>query len=212
MPDELAEQLPYLKKILRCLGIAAIEKEGYEGDDLLGTLAGVADKNNTHCIIATGDRDFFQLVSENIHVNLFKSGDDKLYSPETVAEQYGVPPAQMLEVKALMGDASDNIPGVAGIGEKTAFSLIQNYKTVQYIYDNLESLGITPAVKKKLSEGKEKCFLSRELGTICCNVPISENLQDYKLCKPNCGELAEILSELEMRNMMQKLNVSPLLI
>jgi DNA polymerase-1 len=212
MPDELAEQLPYLKEILRCMGVASAEREGYEGDDLLGTMSLAAAENDTECVIATGDRDFFQLINERIRVNMFKTGGDRLYTAETIAEQYGVKPEEMLEVKALMGDASDNIPGVAGVGEKTAFSLIQKYKTVEYIYDNLERLDITAGLRKKLAEGREKCFLSRELGKICRDAPISRDLRDYEQTEPNCAKLSEILTELGMSNMIKKLDISPLLI
>jgi DNA polymerase-1 len=208
MPDELAVQMPYIKQLLTALGVSVLEREGYEADDILGTLASAADAANTACIIATGDRDAFQLVSENVSVNLAKTNDDTVYTPALIQETYGISPAQMVDVKALMGDTSDNIPGVKGIGEKTAYGLIQKYGGVDYIYENLDALDITESIKKKLSDGKEMCFLSRRLGTIAPDVPVSTDLSDYIVRGRDDAELARILTELEMFSFLKKFNVS----
>ena len=125
MPDELAMQMPLIKELLRALGVKVVECEGYEADDILGTLARACEEQGGECILATGDRDSFQLITDKVCVNLASTKEDILYTPAKIAEVYGVTPPEMLEVKALMGDSSDNIPGVAGIGEKTALSLIQ---------------------------------------------------------------------------------------
>ncbi len=137
MPDELAVQMPYVKKLLTALGVPVIECEGYEADDILGTLAAKCDSTGSQCILATGDRDSFQLITDNVFVNLASTKEDVLYTPAKIAEVYGVSPWQMIDVKALMGDASDNIPGVAGIGEKTALSLNKKYQSIEELNKNI---------------------------------------------------------------------------
>ncbi|MDR2532176.1 MAG: DNA polymerase I [Oscillospiraceae bacterium] len=207
MPDELAVQLPYIKQLMTALGVTVLECGGYEADDILGTLANAAASEGNECILATGDRDAFQLVNEKVSVNLAKTNDDTIFTPELIQETYGITPAQMLDVKALMGDSSDNIPGVKGIGEKTAFDLIKKYGSVDYIYENLDSLEVSPGVKKKLSEGSELCFLSRRLGLIATDAPVSSVLEDYILRGFDNTELARILTELEMFSFMKKFNI-----
>ncbi|MCL2694282.1 MAG: DNA polymerase I [Oscillospiraceae bacterium] len=205
MPDELAMQMPHIKQILSAMGVKVIECEGYEADDILGTLAATAKSGK--CILATGDRDAFQLINERVSVNLAKTNDDTVYTPELIRETYGIEPAQLIDVKALMGDTSDNIPGVKGIGEKTAFDLIKKYNSIENIYENIDSLDITPSVKKKLSEDKEMCFLSRELGRIALDAPVPTDLSDYIPQGRDDAELARLLNELEMFSFMKKLNV-----
>lgn len=209
MPDELAIQLPYIKDILNAIGIPILECEGYEADDILGTLASACDVSGNYCILATGDRDAFQLVTDYVSLNLAKTNDETTFTPEMIKELYGIMPRQMIEVKALMGDSSDNIPGVAGIGEKTAFGLIQSFGSVDYIYENLDSIDIKPAVKNKLEAGKEACYMSRDLGTISTEAPVSKRLEDYKQKETDKDKLSEILTELEMSGLMKKLNISP---
>ncbi len=209
MPDELAVQMPIVKDILRCMGICVVEKEGWEADDILGTLSHAAELSGNTAVIATGDRDSFQLITDKVYVNLAGNKEDVLYTPQGIFEKYGVTPIQMLEVKALMGDSSDNIPGVKGIGEKTAFDLIQKYSTVSNIYEKLDDLDITAGVKKKLSEGKESCELSRKLGTIALDAPIDTDLSHYVPAQRDEVRLAEILSELEMFSVLKKMNISP---
>ncbi len=208
MPEELAMQMPYVKEILKAMGIAIVQCEGWEADDILGTLSHAAEESGNTAVIATGDRDSFQLVTDKVYVNLAGNKEDVLYTPLEVREKYGVDPIQMIEVKALMGDSSDNIPGVKGIGEKTALDLIQKYSTVSNIYDRLDELELTPSVKKKLTEGKESCFMSRELGTIALNAPVDLDLNSYKPKERDEVKLAEILTELEMFTILKKMNVS----
>ncbi len=208
MPEELAMQVPYVKKLLKAMGIVIVEKEGWEADDILGTISHGAELAGHTAVIATGDRDSFQLVTDKVTVNLAGNREDTIYTPEKIREVYGVEPKQMIEIKALMGDSSDNIPGVKGIGEKTASDLIKKYSSVSNIYENLESLPISDNVKKKLTEGKESCFLSRELGTISLSAPVSTEITDYLPKERNEQEIAEILTELEMFNLLKKLNVS----
>ncbi len=207
MPDELAMQLPYVKELLRALGVAVIECEGYEADDILGTLAHSCDVSGSECIIATGDRDSFQLITDKVFVNLASTKEDILYTPEKIFEVYGVKPAEMLEVKALMGDASDNIPGVAGIGEKTALSLIQKYHTIANIYSDLDSVDASKSVKEKLEKGADSARLSRMLGEIVKNAPIDSSPEIYRFGKRDDVKLASLLTELEMFTLLKKLKV-----
>ncbi len=208
MPDELAMQMPYVKDILHAMGIAVVEKEGWEADDILGTLSHAAELSGNTCIIATGDRDSFQLITDKVWVNLAGNKEDTLYTPAEIKEKYGVEPKQMIEIKALMGDASDNIPGVKGVGEKTATDLIRNNSTVSNIYEKLDELAISDSLRRKLAEGKDSCFMSRELGTISLEAPIDTDLAHYIPKERNEVKLAEILTELEMFTVLKKLNIA----
>ncbi len=207
MPEELAMQLQPVKDLLRAMGVAVIECEGYEADDILGTLSAECEKNGYECIIATGDRDSFQLITERVSVNLAATKEDILYTPEKIMEVYGVRPLEMIEVKALMGDPSDNIPGVAGIGEKTALSLIQKYHTIKNIYSDIGNIEVTKSVREKLIKGEESCRMSRELGTICKTAPIDTDLEKYKFSERDEKKLAEMLTEFEMFTLLKKLDI-----
>ncbi len=207
MPDELAMQMPIIKDILRALGVKIVECEGYEADDIIGTLSRVCSENGGECLISTGDRDSFQLVGERVTVRLASTKEDVFYTPEKIREVYGVEPREMLEVKALMGDSSDNIPGVAGIGEKTALSLVKNYHTVEYIYRHIDEIDITASIRKKLEAGKESAELSRRLGEICLTAPISLNLDDYAVGEGDKEAAKGILQELGMNNAVKKLGL-----
>ncbi|MBC8611659.1 DNA polymerase I [Massilimaliae timonensis] len=209
MPEELAMQLEPLKEILRALGYPLVELEGYEADDLLGTIAALCQKNGAECIIATGDRDSLQLVGDRVAVCMVKTKENILYDPQRLKEDYGVTPAEIIELKALMGDASDNIPGVKGIGEKTATALIQKYHSIDTIYQSLEEIEATPRVKKLLGEGKESAFLSRELATICVEAPMKEDLADLQMKSVQETELANCLTQLELFSFFPKFGIQP---
>lgn len=208
MPDELAAQMPLIKDILRSLGVSVLEVEGYEADDIIGTLSRAAAEQGADCVISTGDRDSFQLVNDRVTVRLASNKEDIYYTPEKINEVYGVAPREMLEVKALMGDSSDNIPGVPGIGEKTALSLIQKYHSVQYIYDNLAEIDVAKGVRAKLESGRKSAELSRTLGEICLTVPVSEDMREYVFKEGDKSETVGILQELEMNTAIKKLNLS----
>ena len=211
MPPELASQMPLLKEILTCLGYTIVEKEGYEADDILGTLSSQCTGED-RCFIATGDRDSLQLVSDNTHVLLAATKMGKAvtteYDNEKIKEDYGVEPKQMIEIKALMGDSSDNIPGVAGIGQKTAGDLIARFKSIDYIYENLESLDIKKGVHDKLAADKDNAFLSRTLGTICLEAPIDTNLDSYKIKNIDTPNAIRLLVKLEMFGIIEKLGLT----
>ena len=213
MPDDLASQLPIMKEWLRLAGCVCVECEGYEADDILGTLAASCEKSGDSCVIATGDRDSLQLISDNTRVLLAATKMGKpeiiIYDKAALLEKYGLTPPEMIELKSLMGDSSDNIPGVAGAGEKTATDLITRFHSIDYIYENLDTLDIKESVRKKLGEGKESAFLSRELGTICKSVPISTNPADYALKSRNTAGLARLMTELEFFGLMKKMGITP---
>ena len=213
MPPELAEQMPVLKEWLKLAGYTCIECEGFEADDILGTLAHLSEQSGNECVISTGDRDSLQLVSDKTRVLLAatKMGHPEIinYDKAALFLKYGLTPPEMIELKALMGDSSDNIPGVAGVGEKTATDLITRYHTIDYIYENLESLEIKDGVRKKLEAGKASAYLSRELGTICKAAPINENIEDYKTKAPQKTELAALMTKLEFFKLMEKMGLEP---
>ncbi|MCR4593933.1 MAG: DNA polymerase I, partial [Clostridiales bacterium] len=174
MPPELHQQLPVVKEILSAMGYAVLEQEGFEADDILGTIAGECGDGD-FCYIATGDRDSFQLIRDNVNVLLphtkFGTTTTELYTPERIMEEYKVTPPQMIDIKSLQGDSSDNIPGVPGVGPKTAGELIEKYGSLDNIYENLESLDIKDTLKAKLRDNKDSAYLSYTLGTIVRDVP-----------------------------------------
>ena len=182
MPEELAAQMPILKRVLDEMGILRMELAGWEADDLLGTVARKCEAENWQCSIVTGDKDSFQLITEQSHVIHVKSRMGKTetidYSPDVFREEYGFEPIRMIDLKALMGDASDNIPGVPGIGEKTALDLLHRFGSVEQIYADIASLDVKPGVKKKLEEGKSSAALSYDLATIHCDAPIDFSPKD----------------------------------
>lgn len=170
MPDELAAQFPYAKQALAALGIAIIEKEGYEADDILGTFAENADET-TETFILTGDRDSLQLINDKTTVLLATNAEPLTFDRTVFREKYGVDPEQFVDVKALMGDSSDNIPGVSGIGEKTALKLISQFGSLDGLYDRLPDASLSPKMNEKLLSGKDGAYLSRTLAQICRKVP-----------------------------------------
>lgn len=210
MPPELAEQFPYLKELLRALGYAVVEKEGYEADDILGTLSAACTAKGDTCYIATGDRDSLQLVNENVTVVLASTQRGQpvsvFYTPALIKEKYGVEPKKLIEIKAIQGDTSDNIPGVAGIGEKGAQELISRFDNIEYIYAHLDEIDIKPAMRKKLTDSKENCFLSRKLGEICLQAPIDTDLEHYTCNTADEAEVLRILRKLEMYSIIKKLD------
>ena len=185
MPEELKEQMPVIKKILMAMNVPIIELEGYEADDILGTISNTNEKNNVYTYILTGDRDSFQLISNLTAVVMPSNKPGKteytVFDPQKLKEKYGIEPYQVIEVKSLMGDASDNIPGVKGVGEKTAYSLIQNYGNIEYIYNNIDNIELKPKVKEKLLLDKDMANLSHTLATIDINVPIKVDYDKAKL-------------------------------
>ena len=208
MPDELFQQMPLIKNLLTLMGIKILECEGFEADDILGTLSKIFSKNNHECHILTGDRDSLQLINDKTTVRLATNKDAIIYNREKFLEDYGFEPINMIDLKALMGDSSDNIKGVAGIGEKTATTLIKEFSTVENLYANLDNADISKSVKTKLENGKNSALESKWLATVKCDVPIDENPENYKIGNMNSSELYKFLNELEMQKLIEKLNLT----
>lgn len=213
MPEELAGQLPVMKEWLTLAGYTCVECETYEADDILGTLAALCEKSGDECVIATGDRDSLQLISDSTRVLLAatKMGKPEIinYDKAALYERYGLTPPEMIELKSLMGDSSDNIPGVAGVGEKTATDLISRFHSIDYIYENLDTLDIKEGVRKKLAEGKQSAYLSRELGTICKTAPINGDISSYKTKPRDSKGLSRLMTGLEFFKLMEKMGLTP---
>lgn len=213
MPEELHSQMPILKEWLTLAGYTCIECEGYEADDILGTLSHLCEQSGNECVISTGDRDSLQLISDKTRVLLAatKMGKPEIinYDKTALFEKYGLSPEEMIELKALMGDSSDNIPGVAGVGEKTATDLVSRFHNIDYIYENLSSLDIKDSVRNKLDAGRNSAFLSRQLGTICKTAPIDNDIESYRNKPANTSELARLMTRLEFFKLMEKMNLKP---
>ena len=213
MPEELHSQMPIMKQWLNLAGYTYIECEGFEADDILGTLARHCEETGNECVISTGDRDSLQLVSDKTRVLLAATRMGKTeiinYDKAALFEKYGLSPQEMIELKALMGDSSDNIPGVAGVGEKTATDLITRYHSIDYIYENIDSLEIKEGVRKKLIDGKESAYLSRTLGTICKEAPIDCDLEKLKIKPAKKQELSRLMTGLEFFKLMEKMGIEP---
>lgn len=212
MPDELAMQLPIAKEILAAMRIGIIEKEGYEADDIIGTVSDKCNKNGIECIIVTGDRDDLQLASDNTKIYLTTTSkgntNTDIYDKDAVFEKYGVTPEEFIDVKALMGDSSDNIPGVLGIGEKTALSLIKENKNIEKIYENLDACRAKGAVLKKLEAGKDSAFLSKTLATIDKNAPIEFDFENVRRKPYDNKALFDIFTKLEFKSFIKKFGLS----
>ena len=203
MPEELRPQMPVGREFVDLAGGTVIGIEGYEADDILGTVAHYADTHEgVSCVIATGDRDSLQLVSETVTVSLATNKGDVLYTPDVIREQYGLEPRQLIEVKALMGDTSDNIPGVKGIGEKTALSLIAQNHDLSNILEHLDTISATPRIKKLIAEHREDALLSRKLGEIDQNVPMDFDPEALAKKKPQEEALEALLRRYELTSVL----------
>ena len=207
MPEELHMQMPYIKDILRAMGVHVVECEGYEADDILGTVSDIFADGE--CYILTGDRDSLQLVTDHVTVLLHTNKELIHFTPERFREEYGFEPINIIDLKAFMGDSSDNISGVKGIGEKTAMALIRKYATLENIYDKMPDIEATKSVLTKLENGKADAEHSKWLATIVKNVPIDRDPEKYRAAERDNEKLSLILTELEMNKLMEKLDISP---
>ncbi len=208
MPPELHQQLPIIKELLTHLGISILEKEGYEADDILGTIAQICEDTNNDCYILTGDRDSLQLINNNVTIRLATNKETIIFNEEKFKEVYGIEPIELIELKALMGDSSDNIKGVAGIGEKTATTLIKEHHNIEQLFKNLPNANLTQSVRTKLEAGYEDAVSSKWLATIVKDVPIEKNIESYKLKEIDMTKSSELLAELEMFKLMDKLGIN----
>ena len=213
MPDELAVQLPILKEVLSAMNIQTFEKEGYEADDIIGTVSLICEEKGIECIILTGDKDSLQLASQSTKIKLTTTRkgvtNTDEYKDTDVVKRYGVTPFQFIDVKGLMGDPSDNIPGVKGVGEKTALSLIKDFKSIENIYEKIEDLNIRETIKKKLKDHKDMAFLSRKLSEIDRNVPVDKDLTCCLREEYDREKLLELFNKLEFRSFIEKMQLEP---
>lgn len=214
MPDELAEQMQPLKQVLSAMGVKILECEGHEADDLIGTVSARCAAKGDACAVVTGDRDSFQLIAnQGTQVLLVSTRMGRTetvrYGREELFEKYRLSPERMIDLKALMGDSSDNIPGVAGVGEKTAQDLVERFGSIEEIYDNLDTLDIRDSVRKKLREGKDSAFLSKTLGTIESDAPIDFEPEDSVMEQRDEEKLSELFTWLEFKSFLAKFKLTP---
>ena len=207
MPEELAVQLPYAKECMSAMGLTVIEQEGYEADDVLGTLSQQAKQNGVEAYLMTGDRDSLQLIGNGTSVLLVRTKETVLVDEKEFHAMYGVESSQFVDVKALMGDSSDNIPGVKGIGEKTALKLIADFRSLDELYENLEQSSLTASVKQKLENGRDMAYLSKELATICCEAPLDKDINECVYNGQNRAELYRLFSKLEFSALIRKFDL-----
>ena len=215
MPDELAQQMPIIKDVLKAMNIKIIEKQGYEGDDILGTLSKEAEEQGIDVTILSGDRDTFQLTSDKVTVRIPRTKMGKTenedYDRTRVLEEYGIEPKELIEVKGLMGDTSDNIPGIPGVGEKTALNLIRHYKTIDNLYKELETneslIDVKGKLKEKILENKELAYLSRKLGEINRQAPIETSVEELKKQEWNNQEVYNLFKYLRFNRYIDRFNM-----
>ena len=208
-PDDLLAQFPVAKEMAAAMGFFVVTLEGYEADDILGTAAAMANREGVHAYLLTGDRDSLQLISGGTTVILTKNKEDVYFDPAAFRAEYGIEPSQFVDVKALMGDSSDNIPGVAGIGEKTALKLIAAAGSLDALYADLDAAGLTAATRAKLEAGHDSALFSRTLATICREVPLTESLADFATDGPDEAALAALFERLEFHAFYAKFGLVP---
>lgn len=205
-PNELEQQWPLVRDILNYMNIKILESPVYEADDIAGTLSKIASEKNFDNYLLTGDKDYFQLVNENTRVLFTRKGitEMDIITVDKIKEDYGIEPLEFIELKALMGDASDNIPGIHGIGEKTGLKLVRQFHTLENLYDNIDEVS-GKKLKEKLVDGKMSAFMSKKLGTIVKNVPIEEELDDFKKVEYDYEKLSEMYRDFEFNSMLARL-------
>ena len=208
MPEELAQQMPVMKQVLKAMNIPIYECQGWEADDVIGTVGRICSNNDWECVIVTGDRDSLQLIDENIHVKLVISRPGQttatLYTKEKFQDEYGFEPKKMVDLKALMGDTSDNIPGVAGVGPKTATDLLLKFGSLDGIYENINDNSIRPKLREKLENSKDSAYLSYDLATIRCDAPIDFEPIDAVIRPYNKPELYALFVKLEFVKLIDR--------
>ena len=208
MPEELAMQMPVMKDVLRAMNIPIYECQGWEADDVIGTVGRICSNNDWECVIVTGDRDSLQLIDENVHVKLVISKPGQttatLYTEEVFRAEYGFEPKKMVDLKALMGDSSDNIPGVAGVGPKTATDLLLKFGSLDGVYEHIDDASIRPKLREKLEASRDNAYLSYDLATIKCEAPIDFEPKDALVRPYNKPELYALFQKLEFVKLIDK--------
>src|SRR5699024_8712768 len=209
-PSELSEQFPYMRKLLKAYNIPQYELDQYEADDIIGTLSNKGNAEETEVVVISGDKDLTQLATDLTTVHITRKGitDTETYTPDHVMEKYGITPPQIIDMKGLMGDSSDNIPGVPGVGEKTALKLLKEYGTIENIYASLDRI-----TAKKLNENlttyEEQAYMSRDLATIEVEAPITIDIPDLAYDGPNMDSVVEVYQELNFTTLLDKLGATP---
>lgn len=206
MPEEMAEQIPVLKEVIAAMNIKQVELDGFEADDIIGTITKYCDDMNIPALIVTGDRDALQLISENVHTLITKKGISEMeeYDTGKLQEAYGLTPLQIIDLKGLMGDASDNIPGVPGVGEKTALELIHQFGNVENVLENTSNIKKNK-VRENIENNKEQALFSKKLATIVRDVPIGFNIEEYSLKDADKEKLCGFFSELGFKSLIEKM-------
>jgi len=208
MPEELAQQMPIMKQVLRAMNIPIYECQGWEADDVIGTVSRICSNNDWECVVVTGDRDSLQLIDKNVHIKLVISRPGQtttiLYDEEKFREEYGFEPKKIIDLKSLMGDSSDNIPGVAGVGPKTATDLLLQFGSLDSVYEHIEDASIRPKLREKLENDKDNAYLSYDLATIRCNAPIDFEPKDAIVQPYNKPELYALFQKLEFVKLIDK--------
>ena len=214
MPNELAEQMPMIKEILQAMNIDIVEKEGYEGDDILGTLAKYGEKRGLNVTILSGDRDTFQLASSKTTIRIPRTKGGKTetedYDRKKVIEEYGLEPKKLIEVKGLQGDTSDNIPGIPGIGPKTAINLIKKFGSIEDMYKAIDNGtdGLKGKQRENIVNNKDMALISKTLGTIDVNVPLDDTLDNLKVEEWDKEKVLEIFQNLNFKRYIERFNLS----
>lgn len=214
MPNELAEQMPIIKEVLKAMNIDIIEKQGYEGDDILGTLSVYGEKQGLEVTILSGDRDNFQLATDKVTIRIprTKMGKTEVdeFDRKKILEQYELEPKQLIDVKGLQGDSSDNIPGVPGIGEKTALNLIKKYNSIENLYEKVEKNedDLKGKQKENIVNHKDLAFLSKKLGTIDTAVPVETSLEELKVEEWNKQEVLRLFKELNFKRFIDRFSLN----
>ena len=207
-PQDLIDQMPIARDVLKAMGIKFFELEPYEADDIIGTISKMTEEDpDAYTLIVSSDRDLLQLVSDETEMKLLKQKDYIRYVRSSFKEEYGIEPIRIIDLKGLSGDSSDNIPGVQGIGDKTALKLLQDYESVEGIYEHIDE--IKGKLQEKLLSDKEKAFMSKEIATIYREVPLNTNYDEMKYIGPNLSELEKLYNELEFYSLLKKIDVKP---
>lgn len=205
MPEDLAKQLPVSKEIAELMGLHVLTAAGFEADDILGTLSRIAKENDVECVIVTGDRDSYQLVCDGVTVHLAANNETRIIDTKAIDELYGLTPSQLIDLKAVMGDSSDNISGVPGIGEKGALELMHQYGSLDGIYAHIDE--IKGSKKTKLENGRKDAYMSRFLAEISKSAPVPENIEEYRILPRNDGELISLFTKLEFTSLIGRLSL-----
>ena len=205
MPEDLAKQLPVSKEIAELMGLHVLTAAGFEADDILGTLSRIAKENDVECVIVTGDRDSYQLVCDGVTVHLAANNETRIIDTKAIDEMYGLTPSQLIDLKAVMGDSSDNISGVPGIGEKGALELMHQYGSLDGIYAHIDE--IKGGKKTKLENGRDDAYMPRFLAGISKKAPVPENIEEYRILPRNDGELISLFTKLEFTSLIGRLSL-----